>query len=76
MLREKEIEMSFEKRVLSVVREVLRELPEYSAEFMNGSLFVECPVKDAVKLETALIEKFKCGIVLSRMGSESAFDFV
>lgn len=68
--------MSFEKRVLTVVRKVLRELPSYEANFVNGSLFVACSVKEAVKLETALLKELRCGIVLSRVGDESAFDFV
>jgi hypothetical protein len=73
---EKEKIMSFEKVVLATVREVLVDVPSYAANFMNGSLFVECSVKEAVKLETALLAKLRCGIVLSRVGNESAFDFV
>ena len=65
--------MGFEKRVLSVVSEVL---PEAVAEFFNGSLFVECPVADAVKLETTLLCELRCGIILSRAGDVSSFDFV
>ena len=68
--------MSFEKRVLAVVRKVLVAVPEYSAEFMNGSLFVRCSVGDAVRLETALLKELRCGIILSRLGDESAYDFI
>lgn len=68
--------MSFEKRVLSVVRKAFVAVPEYSAEFVNGSLFVQCTVPEAVKLETALLKEMRCGIILSRMDGESAFDFV
>jgi hypothetical protein len=68
--------MSFEKRVLGKVREVLSAVPEYSAEFVNGSLFVACSVADAVRLETALLKELRCGIILSRVGDESSFDFV
>jgi hypothetical protein len=43
---------------------------------VNGSLFVECSVAEAVRLETALLSELHCGIILSRVGDESAFDFV
>lgn len=65
--------MSFEKRVLLNVVATLGPVP---ASFTNGSLFVECSVPDAIKLETALLRTLNCGIILSRAGSESAFDFV
>lgn len=65
--------MGFEKVVLAEVLEVLGEVP---ASFTNGSLFVECSIADAVRLETALLEKFDFGIILSRVGDESAYDFV
>lgn len=68
--------MSFEKRVLVKVREVFADVSSYSAEFVNGSLFVECSVAEAVRLETALLKELHCGIILSRVGDESAFDFV
>jgi hypothetical protein len=65
--------MSFEKSVLSVVSKTLGNVP---ASFTCGSLFVECSVPEAVKLETALLNNVKCGIILSRVGSESSYDFV
>lgn len=68
--------MSFEKRVLVVVRKVMAAVPSYSAEFVNGSLFVQCTVREAVKLETALLKELRCGIILSRIDGESAFDFI
>jgi hypothetical protein len=68
--------MSFEKVVFAEVRKVLADVSSYSAEFVNGTLFVECSVEKAVKLETALLNKLGCGIILSRVGGESAFDFV
>ena len=68
--------MSFEKVVFAEVRKVLADVSSYSAEFVNGTLFVECSVKEAVKLETALLKKLRCGIILSRVGDESSFDFV
>lgn len=66
--------MSFEKVVLAAVAKVLKE--ERKASFTNGTLFVECDVKQAVKIETALLKIVNCGIILSRVGNESAFDFV
>jgi len=68
--------MSFEKRVLTVVRKTLREVESFEANFVNGSLFVTCSVKEAVKLETALLKELRCGIILSRVDGEAAFDFV
>lgn len=65
--------MSFEKRVLSVVKSVLGDVP---AAFTCGSLFVECTVKEAVQLETRLLKTLTCGIILSRVGNESSYDFV
>lgn len=74
MMNEKEKMMSFETNVLSHVAAALG--ADTKAEFTHGTLFVECSVADAVKLETALLSKLKCGIVFSRVGSESAYDFV
>ena len=65
--------MGFEKRVLNVVAQVVG---EGKAEFTNGSLFVECTVPEAVRIESALLEYVDCGIILSRVGDESAYDFV
>lgn len=66
--------MSFEKCVLVAVAKVLKS--DNKASFTNGSLFVECSVKEAVKIETALLKILSCGIILSRVGDESSFDFV
>jgi hypothetical protein len=64
----------FESKVLNVVEKVLGDV---KAGFTCGCLFVECSVPDAVKLETALLaEKQFGGIILSRIGGESAYDFV
>ena len=65
--------MSFEKDVLAEVSGVLGNVP---ASFTCGSLFVECSVPEAIKLETALLKKLNCGIIISRVGSETAYDFV
>ena len=66
--------MGFEKTVLVEVAKVLKE--DRKASFTNGTLFVECSVEQAVKIETALLKKVNCGIILSRVGDESAYDFV
>lgn len=65
--------MGFEKSVLTVVEDTLGNVP---ASFTNGTLFVECSVPEAVLLETTLLCTLKCGIILSRVGIESSFDFV
>ena len=65
--------MGFEAVVLAKVAEVVG---ERKGSFTNGTLFVECSVREAVKLETALLKNINCGIILSRVGSESSFDFV
>jgi hypothetical protein len=39
-------------------------------------LFVECSIADAVKIETALLKIVNCGVMLSRVGEETAYDFV
>ena len=66
--------MGFEKKVLAEVAEIVGS--DDKASFTNGTLFVECSVEQAVKLETALLKALSCGIILSRCGEESAFDFV
>ena len=65
--------MGFEKRVLNVVAKVVG---EGKAAFTNGTLFVECTIPEAVRIESALLEYVDCGIILSRVGDESAYDFV
>ena len=67
--------MGFETKVLAEVATVLGR--ERAASFTNGTMFVDCTVSEAVKIETALLENvLTCGIILSRVGDESAFDFV
>jgi len=73
MMIEKDDKMSFEKRVLSVVEKTLGSVP---AAFTCGSLFVECSIAEAVRLETVLLAEKVGGIILSRVGNESAYDFV
>lgn len=64
--------MEFEAKVLSTVRK----FDIKHAEFFNGSLFVECDIPEAVRIETALKNSLNVGIILSRVGCESAYDFV
>ena len=66
--------MGFEKTVLVEVANVLKE--DRKASFTNGTLFVECSIADAVKIETALLKIVNCGVMLSRVGEETAYDFV
>ena len=66
--------MGLEKTVLAEVAKVLKS--NKKASFTCGTLFVECSVKEAVKIETALLKILGCGIILSRVGDESSFDFV
>ena len=66
--------MGFEKVVLAEVAKVVKS--DRKASFTCGTLFVECSVTEAVKIETALLKILGCGIILSRVGEESSFDFV
>lgn len=66
--------MSFEKRVLSRVTDVLGS--ETQASFTCGTLFVVCSPRDASMLETALNEVTNGGIIVSKTPAEFAFDFV
>jgi hypothetical protein len=65
--------MGFEKKVLGVVAETLGNV---TACFTCGTLFVECSIPDAIKLETELLSKVQCGIIISRVGAETAYDFI
>jgi hypothetical protein len=66
--------MGFETVVLDAVAKVLK--TDNKASFTCGTLFAECTVSEAVKIETALLKFVNCGIIMSRVGDESAFDFV
>lgn len=66
--------MGFEKVVLAEVANVLKS--DNKASFTNGTLFVECSIAEAVKIETALIENLRCAIIFSRVGDESSYDFI
>lgn len=66
--------MSFEKKALEVVAKVVKQ--DDTAAFAYGTLFVPCTAKEATKIETKLIEAFKCGIIVSKTPTEFCFDFI
>jgi hypothetical protein len=67
--------MGFESRVIQVVEEVL-ERPR-SASFFKGTLFVDCSAEEAAQIETFLLDNtVTCGIMVSPLRNEFAFDFV
>jgi hypothetical protein len=43
--------------------------------FYAGTMFAVCSAHDAAKIETTLIEALKCGVIVSKVGPEFAFDF-
>lgn len=66
--------MSFEKQVLAKVSNITTK----HAIFVYGTLFVCCTPKEAAKIETMLIEEYKCGIIVTPQrheDSEFSFDF-
>jgi hypothetical protein len=46
------------------------------SNFYCGSLFVRCDSLTAAKIKTALREALGCGVVVSKVGPEFAFDFI
>ena len=67
--------MSFEKRVLEKVSKITNK----NAIFVYGTLFVCCTAKEAAKIETMLINAYKCGIIVTAQrheDSEFSFDFI
>ena len=66
--------MGFETKVLSIVAEILDN--DRSAEFSYGSMFVDCTASQAAEIETTLLEVLSCGIIVSPLRDEFAFDFV
>jgi hypothetical protein len=74
MMSDKEIVMSFEKRVLDVVKSVT----DTNAYFFNGTMFLETEdSKTAVEVFNALYEKVTAAIIFGKAGqSETFYDFV
>ena len=68
--------MGFEKKALEVVAKVIAQ--DDTAYFAYGTLFVPgISANQAAKIETALIDKFRCGIIVSRQSvAEFSFDFL
>jgi hypothetical protein len=66
--------MGFETKVLSIVADILE--TTRSADFYNGSMFVDCTASQAAEIETTLLEVLSCGIIVSPLRNEFAFDFV
>lgn len=48
----------------------------HRTEWCNGTLFVECTIAEAVSVETMLLKRKIGGIIMSRVGNETAYDFV
>jgi len=67
----------FAGKVLTACQLALGEvdLPDVATMYA-GTLFVECSGRTAAKIETALIDELKCGVRVSKVGNEYAFDFV
>lgn len=66
--------MGLEKVVLAEVAKVLES--DKKASFFSGTLFADCTAKEAARIETVLIKKFMFGVIVSKSGSEFAFDLV
>lgn len=48
---------------------------EEQVVFYAGSMFVKCTTLQSAKIKGQLIEAMKCGVSVSRVGPEYAFDF-
>jgi hypothetical protein len=74
MMNEKEMKM-FETCVSQLVKMHLGN-DYHRTEWCNGTLFVECTIAEAVSVETMLLKRKIGGIIMSRVGNETAYDFV
>jgi hypothetical protein len=63
----------FETKVLEVLAQYAGS--EDLAEWVSGTLFVECSEATAALLEDQFREAFCCGIIRSKAGKEYSFDF-
>lgn len=51
-------------------------VPSSNIEFFNGTMFVECSVPEAIRLESSLVDN-GISVIISRVGSDTtAYDFV
>ena len=63
----------FETKVLEVLARLAG--PEDTAEWVEGTLFVECADAMADLLTSEFATAFRCRIIASKAGTEWAFDF-
>ncbi len=51
-------------------------VPSSNIKFFNGTMFVDCSVREAIRLESALVDS-GISVIISRVGSDTtAYDFV
>lgn len=51
-------------------------VPSTNIEFFNGTMFVDCTVREAIRLESALVDN-GISVIISRVGNDTtAYDFV
>jgi hypothetical protein len=51
-------------------------VPSTNIEFFNGTMFVDCSVREAIRLESTLVDN-GISVMISRVGSDTtAYDFV
>jgi hypothetical protein len=66
--------MAFEKITLEIVAQVLKR--ERSAEFCNGTLFIDANQKEAVKVRNHLRTECNARIQMCAVGNQFAIDFI
>lgn len=66
--------MGFETKVLETVSEITHK--DHSAEFSNGTLYVDCSETEADTIVRILTEHYNIGRVkVSKIGEDFAFNF-
>lgn len=63
----------FETKVMQVLARVAG--PEDTAEWVDGTLFVECADSRVNLFTSEFATAFRCGVMASKAGTEWAFDF-
>lgn len=69
---------AFAAKVETIADDVMRSIDPSAALAVSmyaGTLFVECDALTAAKIKTALIDGLKCGVRMSKVAHEYAFDF-
>jgi hypothetical protein len=51
-------------------------VPSSNIEFFNGTMFVDCSVREAIRLESALVDSGISVIISSVDSDTTAYDFV